>query len=141
MSASSHRLYHRLQLAAHHLRKTSDRAIGEVIALTTAQASVLSVLAREGRSTQRTIARELGLNDSAVTPMVARLVSMELVSRARDQIDARAWSLELSEKGKIVLKSTKSPFAAVNAVLDREFSEAEIRILTGYLNRMIDVLE
>lgn len=141
MSASTHRLYHRLQLAAHHLRKTSDRAIGEVAGVTTAQTSVLSVLAREGRSTQRAIARELGLNESAVTPMVARLIRMELVSRARDEIDARAWSLELTEKGKGVLKSTKAPFVGVNAILDREFSEAEIRVLAGYLNRLIDALE
>jgi hypothetical protein len=40
MSASTHRLYHRLQLAAHHLRKTADRAIGDAVGLTTAQVSV-----------------------------------------------------------------------------------------------------
>jgi MarR family transcriptional regulator, organic hydroperoxide resistance regulator len=141
MTASTHRLYHRLQLAAHHLRKTADRALGEAVGLTVAQTSVLSVLAREGKTSQRAVARELGLNESAVTPMVARLLRLGLVIRMHDEVDARAWSLELSEKGRDLLRHTKSAFARVNAVVDGELSDAEIRALVGYLDRLINAFE
>lgn len=141
MSASTDRLYHRLQLAAHHLRKTADRAVGEAVGLTTAQTSVLSVLAQEGRISQRAVARELGLNESAVTPMVARLIGLDLIIRTPDEVDARAWRLELSEKGRDVLKRTRRAFATVNAVVDDELNDAEIRALVNYLDRLIKALE
>lgn len=141
MSASKHRVYHRLQLAAHRLRKKADRALGDAVGLTTAQAAVLAVLDRSGGVSQRTIARELGLNESALTPMIARLVRMELVDRVRDETDVRAWRLELSPTGREVLEATKAPFGTVNAVLDRELDEAEIERLVVYLNRIVDALE
>ena len=141
MSASTHRLYHRLQLAAHHLRKTADRAMGEAVGLTVAQTSVLSVLAHEGQSSQRAVARKLGLNESAVTPMVGRLIGLDLVIRTQDEVDARAWRLELSENGRDILKRAKRAFAPVNAVVDGELSDAEIRALVGYLDRLSNALE
>lgn len=137
MHASRHRLYHRLQLAAHHLRKAADRAVGNAVGLSTAQVSVLSVLAQEVQATQRTIARELGLNESAVTPMVARLLRMELIIRTSDESDRRAWSLTLSEAGKDVMKKVRTPFSTINAILDHEFDAKEIAELTASLDRMI----
>jgi DNA-binding MarR family transcriptional regulator len=141
MSASTHRLYHRLQLAAHQLRKTADRAMEESVGLTVAQTSVLSVLAHEGQASQRAIARQLGLNESAVTPMVTRLIGLDLVIRTQDEIDARAWRLELSEKGRDMQKRAKRAFGPVNAVVDGELSDEEIRALVSYLDRLINALE
>lgn len=137
MHASRQRPYHRLQLAAHGLRKAADRAVGDAVGLSTAQVSVLSVLAQEGKATQRTIARELGLNESAVTPMVSRLMSLGAVIRKPDENDARAWSLELSEAGRDVMKRVKAPFAAINAILDEEFTPEEIAELSAKLERIV----
>jgi len=141
MSAVTHRLYHRLQLAAHRLRKQADRAVGDAVGLSTAQVSVLSVLAGGEPQTQRAVARELGLNESALTPMVGRLLARGLISRARDPSDVRAWRLALTEQGKETLARTKAPFATVNEVLDKTLDEDEIKALVGYLNRLIDALE
>jgi hypothetical protein len=43
VSASKHRLYHRLQLAAHRLQKAADRASLSAANVTTSQAAVLAV--------------------------------------------------------------------------------------------------
>jgi MarR family transcriptional regulator, organic hydroperoxide resistance regulator len=141
MHASKQRLYHRLLLAAHHLRKAADRAVGDAVGLSTAQVSVLSVLVQEGKATQRTIARELGLNESAVTPMVGRLMGLGLIVRNPDKNDARAWSLELSEAGKDVIKKVKGPFSTINAVLDDEFTPEEIVEMSARLQRIIAAFE
>lgn len=141
MYASRYRVYHRLQLAAHQLRKAADRAVGDAVGLSTAQVSVLSVLAQEGKATQRMIARQLGLNESAVTPMVGRLLRMKLIHRRPDENDARAWSLELSEAGKEAVRQVKAPFSTVNAVLDREFTGEEIAVLSECLERVIAAFE
>ena len=76
MSASKHRIYHRLQLAAHRLQKAADRAVMAAAGITTAQAAVLSIVAADGPVSQRNVARKLGLNESAMTAMIARLRDM-----------------------------------------------------------------
>jgi MarR family transcriptional regulator, organic hydroperoxide resistance regulator len=141
MYASRQRLYHRLQLAAHRVRKVADRAVGDAVGLSTAQVAVLSVLAQEGKATQRTIARELGLNESAVTPMVGRLIGLGTVIRKADENDARAWSLELSEAGRDVIMRIKAPFSAINAILDDEFNPEEMAELSAKLERIIAAFE
>lgn len=115
--------------------------MGEAVGLTVAQTSVLSVLAQEGQTSQRAVARLLGLNESAVTPMVVRLIGLDLVVRTQDEVDARAWKLELSENGRDILKRAKRAFAPVNAAVDYELSDAEIHALVGYLDRLINTLE
>ena len=71
MSASKHRVYHRLQLVAHRLQKAADRTVMAAAGITTAQAAVLSIVAADGPVTQRSVARKLGLNESAMTAMTA----------------------------------------------------------------------
>ena len=71
MSASKSRLYHRLQLAAHRLQKSADRAVLAAAEITTAQAAVLTLVAG-GAVSQREVATQLGLDESAVTAMARR---------------------------------------------------------------------
>src|SRR4029450_5693899 len=115
MSASRrYRLYHRLQLAAHRLRRVADRAVSAEVGLTTAQTSVLSVLVQDGRASQREVARQLGVSEAAVTPMSRRLIAMGLVERAPDERDGRAWVLRISESGREKLRRASARFGAVN---------------------------
>jgi DNA-binding MarR family transcriptional regulator len=142
MSASRrYRLYHRLQLAAHRLRRVADRAVSAEVGLTTAQTSVLSVLVQDGRASQREVARQLGVSEAAVTPMSRRLIAMGLVERSPDERDGRAWVLRISESGRQKLRRASARFGAVNRVLDAELSEAEVRSLVDCLDRVIATLE
>jgi DNA-binding MarR family transcriptional regulator len=47
----------------------------------TAQAAVLSIVAAHGPITQRAVARQLGLNESGMSAMTNRLLSMGLLER------------------------------------------------------------
>jgi DNA-binding MarR family transcriptional regulator len=137
MSASKLRVYHRLQLAAHRVQKAADRALMDAAALTTAQAAVLSVVAAEGgRATQREVARQLGINESAVTAMAARLVAMGLVDRSRDEADARTWRLALSETGRGALGRIEKPFGGVNRKIEEVLDPEEVARLADYLGRI-----
>lgn len=135
-SAKKIRIYHRLQLAAHRIQKVADRTLLEATGVTTAQAGVLIVVAAAAAVTQRGIARQLGLNESAVTPMMARLVGMGLLKRERDDTDARAWRLYLSEAGSVVVKNIDKPFRKINAAIESVLTPDEVERLGDYLGRI-----
>ncbi len=99
MSASKHRTYHRLQLAAHRIQKAADRVLLNAADVTTSQAAVLSIVAADRPVTQRIVAKQLGLNESALTAMISRLLALGMIERMRDEDDARAWRLKLTADG------------------------------------------
>ena len=136
MSASNHRLYLHLQLAAHHVKKQADRALMDVADLTTAQAAVLSLLISEERVTQRAVAETLGQNESAVTAMIRRLMKLGYVARRRDKADARAWLLEITDSGRAALDAIAGPFGRINETFDKALSAQEAAALADYLKRI-----
>jgi MarR family transcriptional regulator, organic hydroperoxide resistance regulator len=138
MTARRHRLYHRLQLAAHLLQEAADRELGRTSALTTAQATVLSVLVRGAGARQREVARTLGLNESAMTPMVERLMRLGYVERHRSDLDRRAWDLAATDAGRAALEAIQPSFRRVNRQLDASLSPEEIETMVDGLNRLID---
>jgi DNA-binding MarR family transcriptional regulator len=134
-------LYHRLQLAAHRIQKAADRTLLADTAVTTAQAAVLSVVMTPGTTTQREVARRLGLNESAVAGMVTRLLDMSLLEREPHPVDSRAWSLKLTAAGRGAVKRIERSFAAINARIDAELSAEELTQLADYLQRLSTVFE
>ena len=138
MSASRLHIYHRLQLAAHRIQKSADRALLGAAEVTAAQAAVLAITASAGELTQRDVARRLGINESAVTAMVSRLMSMGLLERARDDADARAWQLRTTREGEAVLKRSAHSFAKVNARIEAVLDERELEQLARSLKRIAE---
>ncbi|MGO9357473.1 MAG: MarR family winged helix-turn-helix transcriptional regulator [Xanthobacteraceae bacterium] len=136
MSASKARIYHRLQLAAHRIHKSADRAVLEAAAITTAQAALLAVVAASDAATQRGVADQLGLNESAVTAMVGRLLKLGLLERERDDTDARAWRLCVSGEGRAALKRIEKPFRQINQAIEAVLEPEEIARLADYLARI-----
>jgi DNA-binding MarR family transcriptional regulator len=136
MSAQKARLYHSLQIAARRVQKAADRAVLAAAEITTAQAAVLAVVAASEPVAQRTVADKLGLNESAVTAMVARLMKLDLIERARDEADARAWRLRLSRSGRQALRRVEKPFQEINDAMEAELSSVEIVQLASLLTRI-----
>ena len=140
MTASSLRLYARLQSAAHALKKTADRALMDAAGVTTAQAAVLAVVAGAERPTQKTVADALGLNESAVTGMANRLIALDYLAREKDPDDRRAWLLRLTTQGEKALERIAEPFGRINARLDDALG-ADIDAFAASLNRIRDAFE
>lgn len=126
MSASQNRLYFRLQRTAHSLQKRADRLLIEACGITATQAAALAVLAREGATTQRRIAKVLGVNESAMTGLIGRLEQLELITRRRDPEDVRAWRVELAAPGLQAAAKAQIAFASINAALDAAVDSSQI---------------
>jgi len=141
MSASKHRVYHKLQVASHRLQKAADRAIIAAAGITTAQAAVLSIVASEGSASQRSVARKLGLNESALTAMTTRLRNLGLLDRLPDEVDSRAWSLRLTADGRAALKRIEQPFRQINQKIEKALDADEIAALADYVKRISDAFE
>lgn len=141
MSASKHRLYHGLQLASHRLQKAADRTCLAAAGITTAQAAVLLIVGSEGSASQRSVARKLGLNESAMTAMTARLRNMGLLDRLADEADSRAWSLKLSVDGRAALKRVEQPFRQINQRIENALGVDEIDAFADYVKRISDAFE
>lgn len=118
MTARSSRFYHALQIAAHRLQKQADQALMEAAGISTAQSAVLVIVSASPGLRQNQVAALLGLNESAVTAMVTRLLKLGLLSRTRSAEDSRAWELSITAEGEAALKAIEAPFAAVNALID-----------------------
>ena len=132
------RLYHRLQLAAHLTSTAADRAVQAATSLTVAQVAVLTVVQQTPEATQRQVAAQLGLNESAMPPMVKRLCGDGLLLRARSADDARAWSLRISDAGRTVLRAARGPFGTVNATIGAALDERQVRDLRTILDVLIE---
>lgn len=133
------RLYFLIATTAHRLRLEADRRCQAVGGTTAAQAGVLFVIEAEGPVTQRQIARELGLAESAVAGMVGRLVGAELVSRRRSAQDARAWELSLTREGARRLGRIHRELHEFNRAMNDRAApdelDAAVRVLTMLRDR------
>lgn len=141
MSASKHRLYFLLQTTAHRLKKQADTALLAEGSLTTAQAAVMGVIASQGPVSQRHVAGVLSLRESAMTPMVARLVNGGFISKARSTVDQRAWQLELTEQGAAALHTVQASFAKVNAVIDEELGLEGVEGVAHALKKILSAMD
>lgn len=123
MTAHSSRFYHALQIAAHRLQKQADLAVSGAAGISTAQSAVLAVIARTPGMRQNEVARTLGLNESAVTAMITKLIGLNIVQRSRSAEDSRAWELSLTDDGSAALGAIDAPFAEINALIDDTLGE------------------
>jgi DNA-binding MarR family transcriptional regulator len=107
------------------------------LALDTRHYTVLAVLAGGGGSSQRTIADTLGLDRATVVALVDTLESQGLARRLRSREDRRANAVELTPKGRRVLKRADGMMDACEATLIRVLSIEEREQLTRMLERLL----
>ncbi|WP_339691378.1 MarR family transcriptional regulator [uncultured Parasphingorhabdus sp.] len=141
MSARNQRFYSRLQLAAHALKKISDRQLLDVAGVTTAQMSALALIASEEASTQTLLAKRLGLNDSAITAMMRRLIDLDLVERVRDDQDGRAWLLKLTKSGSETVERASAAVDQTSIQVDALLGEKTIATVVAAMELIINDLD
>ena len=136
MRARKRRTLFKLVKTAHRMQKASDRKLAEYVKLTTQQAAVLFVLHHAVGNTAKAIALALGLNESAVTPMVKRLVEYGYIERVRSDHDRRAMILSITKAGSTALEASRPPFVFIDDAISNVLSEAEIDLFTDFLERL-----
>lgn len=138
--AGRERLYHLLQTAAHRLKTRADRDSQGVAGVTAAQGAVMFVIARERATTQRRVAEQLKLNESAVTGMVGRLMEAGFVSRAPSATDGRAWTVSLTPAGEAALDRFRVNLDALNAEITAALGgEAEVARFADGLRAILEI--
>jgi len=138
--AGRERLYHLLQTAAHRLKTRADRDSQGAAGVTAAQAAVMFVIAREGGTTQRRVAEQLKLNESAVTGMVGRLMEAGFVSRTPSPTDGRAWTVTLTQAGTAALERFRGNLDLLNGELTTALGgEAEVVRFAAGLRAILDI--
>lgn len=135
------RLYSRLQIAAQQLRKVTDRQLVEVAGITAPQIGVLRRVASDKEMNQTRLARELRLNDSAITAMVRRLIGIGLLEKTRCTNDSRAWVLTLTQKGEQALACASEHALAINTRIEEEFGPDGLDAFVAKLNRLIEICD
>src|ERR1700685_4128763 len=116
------------------LAQDPDLAALEISA---AQYIIISVLAKRGVDSAAQLCKDLSYDAGAMTRMIDRLEAKGLISRRRCPEDRRLVKLELTEAGLAALPKLRACSVRVLNRFMRGFSQAEARLLEGYLVRML----
>jgi len=80
----------------------------------------------------------LGLNDSAITAMVRRLIDLKMVTRVRDDKDGRAWLLKLTETGAQAVRKTDSIVDQTSSRVDELLGKKTIATVVAAMELIIN---
>jgi DNA-binding MarR family transcriptional regulator len=128
-------------MAQHRMFKFADTHCEDRLGIPVTQAAALMFIAKNEGCLQKVLSQALGLNNSAVTGLVGRMLKNEIIERKPCEEDGRASRLFLSEKGKSKLPEIFPLIQEVNEKLSEEFSEEELEIVSRFLNKVIDIFK
>jgi DNA-binding MarR family transcriptional regulator len=114
----------------------TQRALAE-LGVTSQQASVLFMVASGKCLLAAELAREYGIDASAVTRIVDRLEKRGLLERVRSSEDRRAVRLALTPEGQAIAQRMPPIFTSVTDELTSGFTPEEIGFLKSMLRRIL----
>ncbi|MEO1695086.1 MAG: MarR family transcriptional regulator [Pseudomonadota bacterium] len=109
------------------------------LGLTYPQYLVMLVLWQDGASPVGQIARRLNLAPSAITPLVDRLVTADLVAREIDPDDRRAIQVSLTQNGRDLEARTSLAQQAVEC--QTGLAPADLAELRGALHALVERMQ
>jgi DNA-binding MarR family transcriptional regulator len=107
------------------------------LGVTATQASMLYMLASGQCLTAVELAKQYGIDASAVTRLLDRLEKRDLLVRVRSEDDRRVVKLRLTEQGRVYAARLPALYEVVLDKLLRDFSSPEIGLLKSMLRRML----
>lgn len=131
------RLFYLMNTAQHRMFKFADVETEKRIGLSVTKSAALMFIAKNEGCLQKALSDATGLNQSAVTGLVGRMVKNELIERKACAEDGRASRLYLSQRGRDKLPEIFPLVGELNDKLTADFSAAEIDIVTKFLNKVI----
>ncbi|CAB3784900.1 MarR family winged helix-turn-helix transcriptional regulator [Pararobbsia alpina] len=107
------------------------------LGVTATQASMLSMLASGQCLAAAELAKQYGIDASAVTRLIDRLEKRGLLVRVRSEDDRRVVKLRLTGQGRMYAERMPALYDEVLDKLLRGFSPEEVGLLKGMLRRML----
>jgi len=107
------------------------------LGITSTQASIMFMLASGRSLAAADLAREYGIDASAVTRLIDRLEKRGLITRLRSEEDRRVVRLALTEEGRTLAAQIPAIFTKVLDKLLSGFTPEEVGFLKSMLRRML----
>ncbi len=127
-----------MSLAQHRLLKATDSAFKEALNISTTQLGVLFILEKNPGVLLKDIGKVLGINASAITPLIGRMEDAGLVRRQGSTEDGRAVHLFATAQGLAKAAAAPPILARLNARLTRDFSPQEIATVARFLDATLE---
>lgn len=109
-------------------------------ALSKQELRAVDVLGVRGPIRMGALADDLGVGQSAVTPLIDRLEAAGTVARRQSEADRRVWHVALTEAGKEVFAAERQAYERVAAAMLAPLPEADREALLGLLARVEDAV-
>jgi DNA-binding MarR family transcriptional regulator len=139
MDLLGHQVAMHLRAASAHLRRRSNLAFAP-FGMTTDQYVVLTVLTEQGEATQQELVRRCSSDTATMGAMLSLLEDKGLITRSPHPRDGRARSVKLTRKGKALAGEMWRGSSEVRTGLASHFTEAELRALIGFLDRLVGAM-
>ncbi|MDE1179277.1 MarR family winged helix-turn-helix transcriptional regulator [Paraburkholderia sp.] len=107
------------------------------LGITTSQASILLSIANGTGSTSADLAREQGIDASAVTRLVDKLADLGLIERHRSSADRRVVHLSLTAQGERIAIQVPRIFTDMLNQILTDFTPNEVALLKRMLGRIL----
>ncbi|MGN6649435.1 MarR family winged helix-turn-helix transcriptional regulator [Trinickia sp.] len=114
----------------------TQRTLGE-LGITSTQASMLFMIASGRCSLAAELARDYGIDASAVTRLIDRLEKRNLLSRVRSSEDRRAVHLAVTDEGRELAAKMPGIFGGVVDKALAGFTPEEVGFLKSMLRRIL----
>jgi DNA-binding MarR family transcriptional regulator len=101
----------------------------------------IDVLSRHERLTPGRLGVALGLSTGSVTAMIDRLERLGYVTRSPDPTDRRKVLVEITDTARARAWELYGPFVTEGDALMREYTNADLELLTGFLRRSRQLYE
>ena len=122
------------------LRKNAIQKTPTDIEICWGQIPILVYIEKHENCTLSEIASALKLTPAAVTKAVKRMENNNFVVKTVNSENMRSKSLKISEKGKTALRLGTEVFDFVDGLMFDNFSEDEINVFNGLVDKIIDNL-
>jgi DNA-binding MarR family transcriptional regulator len=107
------------------------------LGITSTQASIMFMLASGRGLAAADLAREYGIDASAVTRLIDRLEKRGLITRVRSEEDRRVVRLALTDEGHVLARQIPAIFSMVLDKLLGGFTPEEVGFLKSMLRRIL----
>lgn len=123
-------------IAVHNINLYNDKVFKKY-GINKSQSAILKMIDLDPEITQVKISKRLHVSKPSVTSMIQKMELDGLIERAVDKDDQRKIKLEVTKKGKEIIKSTNELFYEIESKIFDGFSKEEISNLKYSFQRII----
>lgn len=104
------------------------------------QPEILGFLLENGECSQKQLAESVGVSAASIATSIKRMCKAGLVERTEDESDRRINRIRITEKGREVFLAGRTECGKVDSRMFEGFSDRDIDIFSGYLQRITENL-